>query len=52
LRIVYTFLGHKGLRMAMRYSHLSPEHLRDAVTTLEKTLNLISNGHSVGTGKK
>jgi integrase len=38
LRTVQTLLGHKDLRMTMRYSHLSPEHLRDAVTTLERTL--------------
>ena len=38
LRTVQTLLGHKDLRMTMRYSHLSPEHLREAVTTLERTL--------------
>ena len=38
--------------MTMRYSHLSPEHLREAVITLEKTLNSISNGHSMGTEKE
>lgn len=38
IRTVQTLLGHKDLRMTMRYSHLSPEHLRDAVTTLEKSL--------------
>jgi integrase len=52
LRTVQTLLGHKDLRMTMRYSHLSPEHLKEAVTTLEKSLNWISNGHSVGTGQK
>jgi len=31
LRTVQTLLGHKDLRMTMRYSHLSPEHLREAV---------------------
>lgn len=29
------FLGHKELRMTMRYSHLSPEHLAGAVTALD-----------------
>jgi site-specific recombinase XerD len=52
LRTVQTLLGHKDLRMTMRYSHLSPEHLREAVATLEKSLNLISNSHPVVTGQK
>jgi len=38
LRTVQTLLGHKDLRMTMRYSHLSPEYLKEAVTTLERTL--------------
>jgi hypothetical protein len=37
--------------MTMRYSHLSPEHLREAVTTLDKTLKSISDSHRVGTGE-
>lgn len=51
LRAVQTLLGHKDLRMTMRYSHLSPEHLREAVTTLDKTLSSNSNGHYLGTGE-
>lgn len=42
LRTVQTLLGHKELRMTMRYSHLSPEHLREAVSKLDKSLNLIN----------
>ena len=49
LRTVQTLFGHKDLGMTLRYSHLSLEHLREAVITLEKSLNSISNGHSVGT---
>ena len=52
LRTVQTLLGHKDLRMTMRYSHLSPEHLKEAVANLEKSLNSVSNGHSVVTEKK
>ena len=52
LRTVQTLLGHKDLRMTMRYSHLSPEHLREAVLKLDKSLNSIPNGHSVVTGQK
>jgi site-specific recombinase XerD len=35
LRAVQTLLGHKDLRMTMRYSHLSPEHLQGAVKALD-----------------
>jgi len=43
VRTVQTLLGHKDLRMTMRYSHLSPEHLREAVENLEKSLKPTSN---------
>ena len=38
LRTVQTLLGHKDLRMTMRYSHLSPAHLKEAVSRLDKSL--------------
>jgi site-specific recombinase XerD len=38
LMTVQTLLGHKDLGMTMRYSHLSPEHLREAVQNLDKSL--------------
>jgi integrase len=34
LRTIQTLLGHKDLRMTMRYSHLSDQTLRDAVSFL------------------
>jgi integrase len=40
LTTVQTLLGHKDLRMIMRYSHLSPEHLREAVQNLDKSLTI------------
>jgi integrase len=34
-RSVMEILGHKDPRMTLRYQHLSPEHLRRAITALE-----------------
>jgi len=39
-RTVQNLLGHKDLRMTVKYSHLSPEHLREAVQNLDKSLTL------------
>jgi integrase len=36
LRAVQQLLGHKDIRMTMRYSHLSQEHLQAAVNTLSE----------------
>jgi site-specific recombinase XerD len=40
LRTVQTLLGRKDLRRAMRYSHLSLEHLREAVQNLDKSFTI------------
>jgi site-specific recombinase XerD len=37
LRAVQTPPGHKDLRMTIRYSHLTPKHLKEAVSILERT---------------
>ncbi|MFI5298801.1 MAG: tyrosine-type recombinase/integrase [Polyangiales bacterium] len=36
IRTVQTLLGHKDITMTMRYAHLSPEHLRDAISVLDE----------------
>ncbi len=36
IHTVAKLLGHKDLRMAMRYQHLSPEYLSEAMTSLDK----------------
>jgi integrase len=35
-RTIMAILGHRDPRMTMRYQHLSPEHLRDAVRALDQ----------------
>jgi site-specific recombinase XerC len=44
LRTVQTLLGHKDLRVTMRYSHLSPEHLKETIHNLDKAFNSIGEG--------
>jgi len=34
IRTVQTLLGHKSITMTMRYAHLTPAHLRDAIASL------------------
>lgn len=35
VRTVQELLGHKDIRMTMRYSHLAPDHMRKAVSILD-----------------
>ena len=35
LNLIRELMGHKDLRTTIRYAHLRPEHLREAVDTLE-----------------
>ena len=45
-RTVQELLGHKDPKMTMRYSHLSPEHLRSAVESLETFTETTRKTHS------
>lgn len=45
LKTVQHLLGHKDIRMTLRYAHLSREHLQTAVGTLER-------GFDVGTKRE
>lgn len=56
LRTVQELLGHKDIRMTMRYAHLAPDHMSRAVAILEsgteqKTVKTegILDGHYLGT---
>ena len=40
IRTVQQLMGHKDIRMTMRYSHLSDSHLKNAVKKLENGTNL------------
>ena len=40
LRSVQQLMGHKDIKMTMRYSHLSKEHLQDAVAKLDSRWTL------------
>jgi integrase len=44
LRTVQQVMGHKDIKMTMRYSHLSPEYVQEAIRRLDKSWTLY--GHS------
>jgi site-specific recombinase XerC len=39
LTTVRELLGHKDIKMTLRYSHLAPSHKVNAVNILDKTIN-------------
>ncbi len=42
IRTVQEMLGHKDIRMTMRYAHLAPDHMRRAVAILDNSTGKIS----------
>lgn len=40
LRTVQELMGHKTIEMTLRYSHLSPDHKRQAIEVLDKKLDV------------
>ena len=49
LRTIQELLGHKTMTMTLRYAHLSPGHLREAVEGLCGIINEGQTGTSTGT---
>ncbi len=53
MRTVQELLGHKDIRMTMRYSHLAPDHMRRAIHVLDAPAELrrdeILDGHYLDT---
>ena len=45
-RAVMEILGHRDPRMTMRYQHLSPGHLRDAMRALDVALSVVESTES------
>ena len=42
LKTIQELMGHKDIKMTMRYSHPTPEHKRKAVETLEKVTSILT----------
>ena len=43
LMSIKQILGHKTIQMTLRYSHLSPGHLRNAVAAIDRALTSLSD---------
>ena len=57
LTSVKELLGHKDIKMTLRYSHLAPGHKRKAVQVLDRIMDKnedvnLYNGHNLGTMSK
>jgi integrase len=39
LTTVSRLLGHKDIKMTLRYAHLAPAHMKNAVDVLDTTMN-------------
>lgn len=50
IQVIQTLLGHSDMKMTMRYAHLAPSTLRDAISVLQGTIE--KSGHQVGTDTK
>ena len=49
LKTVQQLLGHKDIKMTMRYSHLSPEFVQEAIEKLDSVWTLY--GHQINSKK-
>ena len=50
LRAVQQLMGHKDIKMTMRYPHLSPEHVQQAVEKLDNRWTLFGHQKTLKTG--
>jgi integrase len=50
LKTIQELLGHSDMKMTMRYAHLSPSTLREAINLLDKPVALNSFGQYLGNG--
>lgn len=48
IKAIQELLGHSDVRTTMRYAHLAPSVLREAVRVLEPTRSLNLDGHQMG----